>query len=580
MARRHLIVLLPLVLGHGCSERADHAREPVDLILHNGTILTLDGEGGQGNAIAVRGDRIVAVGDERLLVEYSATQTIDLGNRTLLPGFVDSHIHISGAPARHIDLTDAKSVREIRERVASRAAELGPDEWITGYGWSEDALEEQRRPLRDDLDAAAPDNPVVLTRAGAHSAVASSRALAAAEIDEQTPQPEGGVIEKGPDGRLNGIIRERHGLVTQLVPPATDDELRPSLIANLQALFALGITSIVQAADTIEHYPEWERIYAEHRGALPRASVQVAWAGREAMAAFGRKTGSGDEHLKVGAVKLFVDGGFTGPAAFTRLPYKDQGEYRGALNLPPESIYQVIREAHQDGWQLGIHAIGDAAIELAVEALADVLAESPRDDHRHYLNHFTVMPSTETMALMAGNGIAITQQPNFTYTLEGRYSTYLDGERLETNNPLRTPINHGITLALSSDILPIGPLVGLYAAVTRKGMSGREFGPGERLTMLEALRAYTRTGAWLTREEDQKGSLEPGKLADFIVLSDNPLTVSEDEILALRVLQTWLGGQRVFSSGDSDPTDSDPTDSDPTVGDSSTSTSPETEVSP
>jgi predicted amidohydrolase YtcJ len=433
------ILAIALLLGGCDSPQESTALPPVDLILHNGVVLTLDGAGGQATAIAVQDDRIVAVGGEELLSAYAADRVEDLGGRTLMPGFVDSHLHISGAPTRHIDLTTVTSVREIRERVTDKALQLGPGEWITGYGWSEDALDEQRRPLRQDLDEAAPENPVVLTRAGGHSAVASSLALTLAEIDERTPQPDGGVIEKGDDGRLNGIIRERQELVTRLVPRSTDEELRPSLIANLQALFAHGITSIVQATGTIEHYAEWERIYAEHSGNLPRAAVQVAWAGEEAMAAFGRRTGDGDAHLRLGAIKIFVDGGFTGPAAYTREPYKGMGDYRGTLTMPAETIYQTIRAAHHAGWQLGIHAIGDAAIELAVEAVADVLAETPREDHRHYLNHFTLMPGTETLALMAGNGIAITQQPNFTYTLEGRYVEYLDGPRLETNNPAADP---------------------------------------------------------------------------------------------------------------------------------------------
>jgi len=540
------LILCGAALLAGCGPSPTPAREAVDLLLHNGVVVTLDNAATQSTALAVRGDRIVAVGDERLLQIYDAARIEDLQGRTVMPGFIDTHLHISGAPARYIDLTAVASIAEIQTLVAAKAEELGPGEWITGYGWSEDTLAEGRRPYRHDLDAAAPDNPVVLTRAGAHSAVASSLALALAEIDETTPQPEGGVIEKDTNGRLNGIIREQQALVTQRIPQAGAEELRPSLIANLEALFSHGITSFVQAADTIEHFAQWETIYSTRRGSLPRASVQVAWAGRDAMAEFGKMTGSGDEHLRVGAIKLFVDGGFTGPAAFTREPYRDQGDYRGSLNQPPEQIYQIIREAHRAGWQLGIHAIGDAAIELTVEALGNVLAETPRDDHRHYLNHFTIMPSTETLAQMADNRVAITQQPNFTYTLEGRYVTHLDGDRLETNNPLRTPMNHGIQVALSSDILPVGPWVGLYAAVTRKGMSGRVFGPAERITMLEALRGYTATGAWLTREDALKGTLEPGKLADFIVLSHNPLEVAEEQILDIQVLETWLGGRQVY----------------------------------
>jgi predicted amidohydrolase YtcJ len=544
-----LVPLLLALLG-GCADPPEPARESVDLLLHNGVVLALDQASTRGTALAVREGKIVAIGDERLLDRFDAASAVDLAGRTVMPGFVDSHTHVAGYAPRHVDLTTVHSIRELRERIAAKAAELGPDQWITGYGWSEDSLEEHRRPLRQDLDQAAPDNPVVLTRAGSHSVVASSRALALAKIDERTPQPEGGVIETDNKGKLNGIIRERVDLVLRLVPSASDEELRPSLVANLQAQFAYGITSIVQGADTIAHYPEWERVYAEHPGQLPRASVNVAWAGDAAMQAFGRRTGDGDEWLRVGAVKLFVDGGFTGPAAYTREPYRGMGDYRGVLTLPPETLHGTIRAAHRAGWQLSIHAIGDAAIDLAVEALVDVLAETPRADHRHYLNHFTLLPGTATLGEMADNGVAITTQPNFLRTLEGRYVEYLDGTRLETNNAVRTPLNHGIRVALSSDVLPVGPFVGIQAAVTRAGASGRVFGPAERITVLEALRAYTATGAWLTHEEGLKGTLEPGKLADFIVLSQNPLEAGEDRVLATQVLETWLGGARVWSMTD------------------------------
>ncbi len=267
------------------------------------------------------------------------------------------------------------------------------------------------------------------------------------------------------------------------------------------------------------------------------------------MAAFGRKSGDGDEHLRIGAVKIFVDGGFTGPAAFTKAPYKGQAEYRGTLTMSESELASMIAAAHDAGWQLGIHAIGDAAIELTVGLLSESLARKPRADHRHYLNHFTVMPSIETMRQMAKDGIAIMQQPNFTYTLEGRYVANLDGDRLAHNNALRTPMSAGVFVALSSDILPIGPFVGLYAAVTRKGMSGAVYGEGEKLTMAEALRGYTINGAWLTREEAIKGSIEPGKLADLVVLDRDPLTIPAEQIPGLAVRQTYLGGRLVYDSG-------------------------------
>lgn len=547
MKTRIFLILAGLAIG-ACSEAPEDTRIAVDTILHNGKVVTIDANLSIASAVAVDGERIVAVGNESLLDEYVAGNTVDLGGRLLMPGFVDSHTHLQGEPRRHINLTKTTSIDEIKDLVRAKVVELGTGEWITGYGWSEDFMAEQRRPLRADLDDAAPDNPVILTRAGGHSAVANSAALRRAEVDETTPQPEGGVIEKDTDGRLNGVIRERQELVSHLVPEATSEEVRDSLVGILREQLRFGITSFTHASDTIAHYPEWETIYRQHRDELPRATVQVHWEGPAAMAAFGKKSGDGDEHLKVGPVKIFVDGGFTGPAAYTKEPYKGETEYRGKLSIEPGELTTTIRELNAAGWQTGIHAIGDAAIELAVDELAMALDETPRVDHRHYLNHFTIMPSTETMKKMAEYGIAITQQPNFTYTLEGRYVDYLDGDRLEHNNPLRTPMNHGIHVAISSDILPIGPMVGIYAAVTRKGMSGRVFAPEEALTVMEALQAYTLYGAWLSFEEDIKGSIEPGKLADMIVLDQDILTIDPAHIMDTRVLQTWLGGKLVYEN--------------------------------
>lgn len=544
--KKSVAVLIVCLCLLGCGEPAEDARTDVDTMFLNGKVVTIDADSTIASAVAVDGTDIVAVGGDELLAQYRSSNMVDLGGKVLMPGFVDSHTHLRGRPRRHIELGEIRSIEELKQQVRDKVTEIGTGEWITGYGWSEDVMAEQRRPLRADLDAAAPDNPVLLTRAGGHSAVANSMALRLAEITTDTPQPESGVIERGDDGELNGIIRERQDIVERLIPEASFEDVRDSLIAVLKKQLAFGITSFTHATGSIEAYPEWEYVYSRHRGSLPRGRIQVYWEGPEAMAAFGKKTGDGDEHLQVGPIKIFVDGGFTGPAAYTKEPYKGEEEYRGKLSLPEEELERIIREAHAAGWQLGIHAIGDAAIELTVDEIAAALDDRPREDHRHYLNHFTVMPSAETMDKMAAYGIAITQQPNFTYTLDGRYSAYLDGARLAHNNPLRTPMDHGVHVAISSDILPIGPMVGIYAAVTRKGMSGRVFGGEEALTVMEALRGYTLNGAWLSFEEDRKGSIEPGKLADMIVLDRDILTINPDDIMDVEVEQTWLGGTLVY----------------------------------
>ena len=519
----------------------------VDLILTNGKVLTVDDQFSIHNTVIVDAGRIVATGSAALASQYSSDKLVDLGGKVLMPGFNDSHTHIRGRPQRYIELSDVTSIVEIQELIQAKIAEIGEGEWITGYGWSEDELDEGRRPLRRDLDAAAPNNPVILTRAGGHSAVTNSLALTLADVTLETPQPAGGVIERGDDGELNGVIRERQGIVGRLVPDSTYDELITSLEINLNDLLRLGITSITDASKPPGEFAMWEELYANAELPLPRSQVQFQWFDVDGINQVKERVGDGTDFLKVGPIKVFADGGFTGPAAYTLEPYRNQGEYRGYLDMPEEELVAHLNEIHDAGWQMGIHAIGDAAIVLVVNTLADALERNPRDDHRHYLNHFSMRPPDLTMELMAEHEIHITQQPNFTYTLEGRYVENLDGWRLQHNNPLRSPMDHGITVAISSDILPIGPMVGIYAAVTRRGMTGTVYGPDEIITREEAIRAYTATGAFLNFEEDLKGSLEPGKFADMIVLSDDILTVSEDRIMDIEVEQTYVDGKLVYS---------------------------------
>lgn len=539
-----------LVLGAGLSGQT------ADVVLHNGNVMTVDAAFSRASAVAISGDRILAVGGEDLWKRYPRAHAIDLRGRTVLPGFNDTHIHVSGDAARHVDLADARSLADIQSRVRAKAKQLGAGEWVTGSGWSEDQLSEKRRPLRADLDAAAPDNPVVLSRAGGHSAAANSQALKLAAIGRDTPDPPRGVIERDADGEPNGIVRERGDLFYRHVPRASAAELRASLIGKLRGLLRLGITSIIVAGAPLEgggraSFDEWQAIYRQHGAELPRAAIQIYWAGEKAMRAFGRKTGDGDQRLRVGAVKLLVDGGFTGPAAYTIEDYKGQPSYRGKLTLTEQELYETVRDAHALGWQLGFHTIGDAAIALTVDVFERVLRENQRADHRHYLNHFSMLPPERTLRQMTTNAIAIAQQPNFTYTLEGRYAANLDGSRLEHNNPVTTPMKHGIFMTFGSDNLPIGPMTGLYAAVTRRGLSGRVYGAAERVGMREALVAYTRNGAFLTREENLKGTIEPGRLADLIVLPEDPTRADPARLLSMTVDMTILGGRVVWERRES-----------------------------
>ena len=276
-------------------------------------------------------------------------------------------------------------------------------------------------------------------------------------------------------------------------------------------------------------------------------ALYISYPGAERLKAFPHKTGYGDARLRLGPIgENPYDGGFTGPTALTKADYKGQPGFRGKTLISDAAAQEMIETCAQLGWQIGMHAIGDAAIEHVVSFYDEALRQHPRKDHRWFMAHFTMLPSNETLALMAKDGIYAAAQPNFLYNLEGRYVATLDGARLEHINPVGTPLAHHVFVAFGSDNLPIGPMVGLYAAITRKGASGRVFGIDEAVSREDAIRMYTRDGAYFTWEEKQKGTLEPGKFADLIVLDRDPLTVPENELLATQVDLTVVGGAIVY----------------------------------
>jgi len=540
-----------------------YAGEPVDLLLFNGKVVTVDSKFSIRSAVAVKDGRIVAVGGPELAKRYTPVSSIDLKGRMLMPGFIDTHLHLKGLSHRDIDPSRARSIKELQAMVAAKARELGPGEWVTGYGWDEAALAEKRNPTRADLDQAAPDNPVVLVRAGAHSAVGNSRAFSLAHITAATPNPEGGLIEHDAAGNPGGIIRERTYLLLDLVPPDTPAQMRPSYIQSLKSLLGLGITSFMEAFTAIDDEPpdqggikgppsfhtwrEFQSIYAELGPELPRMTAYIAYPGAARLKAFPHHTGYGDDRLKLGPIgENPYDGGFTGPTALTKEDYKGMPGFRGKALMTPEQAQEMVHTAASLGWQLGIHAIGDAAIETMTGIYDKELAAHPRQDHRWFLAHLTMIPSVATMQTLARDHVYAAVQPNFLYNLEGRYEQTLDGYRLQHINPVATPLHYGVQLAFGSDNLPIGPLVGLYAAITRKGSDGRVFGADEAVSRAEAIRLYTRDAAYLAWDEHKKGSIEPGKFADLIVLDHDLLTVPASEILKTRVDLTIVGGKVVY----------------------------------
>jgi len=539
--------------------------EPVDLLLTGGEVLTVDKDFSIRSAVAVKDGKIVAVGGEEIARRYRAPTTIDLKGRVLMPGFMDTHVHMIGSARRDIDLKTATSITQIQQLVRDKARELGPGEWITGYGWDEARFAEQRNLLRADLDAAAPDNPVALTRAGGHSSVGNTQALKIAGITRATPDPESGLIERDAKGEPNGIIRERSDLYAKHFPPVAWEGMRDSYIAALRSLLPLGITSLMEASGAIDEaatgegsvfggkagltYNRLREIYDQQGDSLPRIALYISYPGAEKLKAYPHRTGYGDERVRIGPIgESAVDGGFTGPTAWTLQDYKGLPGFRGKGRYSDEQLQELVETSGKLGWQLGLHAIGDAAIVQTVNAYSKALRANGKagQDHRWFLDHFTMLPPEETLQVMATDRILIAQQPNFTYTLEGRYLQTLDDARAEHINSVATPVKRGLFVAFGSDNLPIGPMTGLYTAVTRKGMSGAVLGAGEAVTIQDAIRMYTANGPYLTFEEKLKGTLEAGKLADMIVLDADPLSIEPAALLKVQVDLTIIGGKVVY----------------------------------
>lgn len=539
-----------------------------DLLLVNGKVVTVDKSFSISSAVAVKDGKIAAVGGPEIARTWQAPRTIDLKGRTLMPGFIDDHLHLISLSPRSVEPAKARSIADLQAMVAAKAKALGPGEWVIGSGWDEALLAEKRNPTRADLDAIAPDNPVVLVRAGAHSAVANSIALKLAGIDRTTPDPDGGLIERGPDGNPSGIVRERTDLILKLVPPSTPAQMRPSYVKSLKDLLTLGITSFMEAWTTIDDEPveqgglasgggngvrahtfkQLRSIYADEGESLPRATLYIMYPGAERLKKFPYHTGYGDDRLKLGPIgESAYDGGFTGPTARTSKDYKGQPGFRGTTFMSEAALHDMVETSASLGWQLGIHAIGDEAIDTVAAAYHDVLAAHPKQDHRWFLSHFTMLPTEQTMKTMAADKVWTAAQPNFTWNLEGRYLQVLDGERLDRINPMATPIAHGVNVVMSSDNLPIGPMVGLYAAVTRKGQTGHQFALSEAISREEAIRLYTAKAAALSWDEARKGSIEPGKFADLIVLDRDPLTVPAEQLLETKVDLTLVGGKLLWN---------------------------------
>ena len=538
-----------------------------DLVVRNGKIITVDAKGTVAEAVAAWNGLIVRVGTngdiEPLIGEE--TKTIDLAGRTMVPGFIDSHTHnvLIGEFLYNFKLLDMAaelnpSIVDLQQRIREKVKETPKGDWIGGRNFDPEGIREGRWPTRDELDIAAPENPLIIMIRGYHASVVNSRALELAGITRDTPNPEGGIIDKDPvTGEPTGVLRDVP-LMKTVVPQATLEDLKDGLAAASEGYVKTGVTSTgdAGAAERPESYRAYQEAVAE--GRLKTRTYLMIHEEFYRRNDLGLRTSFGNNRLRLGAVKLLVDGSIQCFTCAFYEPYVTK-ETRGleGLRYTQERLNEIVAEAHRLGYQVAIHAQGDYGITVAVNAIEYAMEKYPRPDPRHRIEH-TLCPTVEDLRRMKRLGIIA----NFYlfhpwFWGDQHINKFIGEERANKMVPVKTAMKMGIISCAHSDcpvctpnnpVWPSNPLWGMWCAVNRRTRSGVDIGSQEKLTPMEALRVYTINGAHASFEEDIKGSIETGKLADMVVLSDSPLEVDPWEIRNITVEKTIIGGEIVYEN--------------------------------
>jgi hypothetical protein len=535
---------------------------PADLLFLNGPILTMDDARPVAEAVAVVGNRIARVGSMAdLRAEVGpATRVIDLGGRGLIPGFNDNHTHpiFFGQALRTIDAKPDALPTLAAIQDAFRAAAVGPETieggWLLARGYDDSRLDIRRHPTRHDLDGVTGGRPALLTRTCGHLAVANSAALALAGVGAATADPTGGQIDRDEPGEPTGVLRETAiKLVQDLIPKPTRAQMAADLQAAGRRFNRFGITSTVEAKlKTSDELAAYQDLRAA--GALPmRVSLMMMIDETlDDLAALGLRTGFGDPWLRIGPAKLFQDGSGGGRTAAMFEPYVDDPGNRGITIYDQAGLNERFARAHAAGFQLTAHAIGDRAITMILDGFDHALRKHPVADPktlRWRIEHCG-MCTPAILDRMQRLGIVAVPQPNFVWELGDSYLRNFTPEQLALAYPNRSWFDRGIVAVGSSDVPVVGcdPFRGLQSAVTRRTRDGAVMSPGQEVSAEEALRMFTRHGAFATFEDGIKGTIAPGMLADLAVLSADPRTIDPNELHTLRCDLTVLDGRVVFEA--------------------------------
>ena len=531
-----------------------------DLILRNGAVWCGRDEP-MAEAVAVWEGRVLATGRSSDIGELAGpnTEVIDLDGRLATPGLNDSHLHLIslGLLASWIDATPkaAPTLERLLAAIRERARSLSPGQWVLARGYDQTKLDVKRHPARDELDRVAPDHPVMLVRTCGHVAVCNSKALALAGITEASPVPVGSLIEQR-DGRLTGLLAENAmEPVYAALPKASEDELVAAIERGGKRLLSLGITSCMDAATGM--VTGFNEIAAYHRakreGRLPVRTwlTLLGDPGRSIVNRCheaGLVSGTGDDMLMTGAVKIFLDGSAGGRTAWMSKPYLGGDGTTGVRMLGDNELTDLVMDYHGKGYQLACHAIGDAAIEQLITAYEQALAAMPDPDRRHRVEHCG-FSTGDQHARMVKAGIYPCPQQVFIHDFGDAYVSVLGEERGLSSYPLKTWMDLGLKPSTGSDapVCDPNPFPNFYAMLTRKTWKGTVMDAGQCVSLPEALQAYTEFGAFSQKQEARKGRLVPGQLADIAVFSRDLFKATPDEILSeTRVDLTILDGKVVY----------------------------------
>jgi hypothetical protein len=517
-----------------------------DLVLKNANILTMNSKMPFAEAIAVKDEKIVAVGTYEEVEPWIGKQTrvIDLHGKMVVPGLIDAHVHMLGFGRflRELNLRKVGSIKEMKQLLRRLVQKTPRKKWIFGRGWDQESFRERRYPNRWDLDEVAPHNPVVFTRVCGHVCVANSMALELAGIAKDTAAPQGGQIDKIPEtGEPTGILRENAMmLLWNAVPEPEQEELKEICALVCQKAVEAGLTSVHWFVNSPAEIVILQKLRRE--GKLPiRVYFVVPVEFLDYLINAGIITGFGDSAVRIGSIKIFVDGSLGARTAALKQPYSDDPSTKGMSLYSQRRLNRLVLKAHKAGFQLAIHAIGDRAVDMTLKALEKALKAVPREDHRHRIEHVSVL-NADLVRRMKELGVIASVQPHFVvsdFWVEQR----LGKKRARWVYAFKTLMKKGILVVGGSDcpVEPINPLLGIYAAVNREML------PQETITVEEALRIYTINAAYASFEEKIKGSIEAGKLADLVVLSSDLREVAPSEIKDVKVEMTIVGGKIAYT---------------------------------